>query len=43
MTRLLSLLLLSATLLAGSASLACEKHLNGHANSSDTETEAAGR
>jgi len=43
MTRLLSLLLLSATLLAGGASVACEKHLDGHANSSDTTTEAVGR
>lgn len=43
MNRLVSLLLLSATLLAGTASQACEKHLNGHSNSSDTSTEAAGR
>ena len=41
MTRLLSLLLLSATRMAGSASLAGETHLNGHSYSSDTE--AAGR
>ncbi|MCS5697802.1 hypothetical protein NZK32_01910 [Cyanobium sp. FGCU-52] len=41
--RLVHFLLLAASLLASSSSLACEKHLNGHSNSSDTSTEAADR
>ena len=39
MKRLLLLVLASATLLAGLRATACEKHLNGHQNSSDTNTE----
>ena len=41
--RLVPFLLLAASLLASGSSLACEKHLNGHSNSSDTSTEATGR
>jgi hypothetical protein len=38
MKRLLAALLLAATMV-GSAAQACEKHLNGHQNSSDTNPE----
>ena len=40
MKRLLLLALTAATLLAGTAS-ACEKHLNGHQNGSDTNLEGS--
>ena len=43
MNRLVPFLLLAASLLACGSALACEKHLNGHSNSSDTSTEATGR
>jgi len=41
MHRLITALLLSAGLLIGSGAQACEKHLNGHQNSSDTNFEAS--
>jgi hypothetical protein len=41
--RLIPFLLLAASLLASGSSLACEKHLDGHSNSSDTSTEATSR
>jgi hypothetical protein len=37
--RLLTIALLAAAVMAGSGAMACEKHLNGHQNSSDTNTE----
>jgi hypothetical protein len=40
MNRLLTAALLSAGLIIGTGALACEKHLNGHQNSSDTNAEA---
>ena len=40
MTRLLTLALLVADLFVGAGALACEKHLNGHQNGSDTNAEA---
>jgi len=43
MKRLLLFVLASAALLSGLNASACEKHLNGHQNSSDTNTEASGR
>jgi hypothetical protein len=39
--RFLSIALLTAAVLGGSGVMACEKHLNGHQNSSDTNTEGA--
>ncbi|MFZ0406633.1 MAG: hypothetical protein WAM11_00775 [Cyanobium sp.] len=39
--RLLSIALIAAAVLGGSGAMACEKHLNGHQNSSDTNTEGA--
>ena len=39
MKRLLSIALLAGVVLAGSGAMACEKHINGHQNSSDTNTE----
>jgi hypothetical protein len=39
MKRLLLLALTAATLLMGTAATACEKHLNGHQNGSDTNLE----
>ena len=39
MKRLLLLALTAATLLMGTTSSACEKHLNGHQNGSDTDLE----
>jgi hypothetical protein len=39
--RLLSIGLIAAAVLGGSGAMACEKHLNGHQNSSDTNTEGA--
>ena len=39
--RLLSIVLIAAAVLGGSGAMACEKHLNGHQNSSDTNTEGA--
>mgnify|MGYP006268147069 FL=1 len=39
MRRLLPLALAALCLVAGSSSFACEKHLNGHQNSSDTGLE----
>ena len=41
MRRLLPLAVVALCLLGGSTSNACEKHLNGHQNSSDTNTEGA--
>jgi len=41
MKRLLLLALTAATLLIGSSASACEKHLNGHQNSSDTNLEGS--
>ena len=38
---LLSIALLAGVVLAGSGAMACEKHINGHQNSSDTNTEGA--
>jgi hypothetical protein len=43
MKRLLLFVLASAALLSGLNASACEKHLNGHQNSSDTNTEASQR
>jgi hypothetical protein len=37
--RLLTIALLAAAVMTGSGAMACEKHLNGHQNSSDTNTE----
>lgn len=39
--RLLSIALIAAAVLGGSGAMACEKHLNGHQSSSDTNTEGA--
>ena len=39
MKRLLLLALTATTLLMGISANACEKHLNGHQNSSDTHVE----
>ncbi len=39
MKRLLTIVLIAATVLGGSGAMACEKHLNGHQNSSDTNAE----
>ena len=39
--RFLSIALLTAAVLGGSGAMACEKHLNGHQNSSGTNTEGA--
>lgn len=39
MKRLLLLALTATTLLMGISANACEKHLNGHQNSSDTNVE----
>jgi hypothetical protein len=39
MKRLLALALTAATLLMGTSATACEKHLNGHQNGSDTNLE----
>ncbi|MFN5117284.1 MAG: hypothetical protein ACK5FE_13010 [Cyanobacteriota bacterium] len=41
--RRLVLPLVAASLFVGSGAMACEKHLNGHQNSSDTTTEATGK
>ena len=41
MKRLLSIALLAGVVLAGCGAMACEKHINGHQNSSDTNTEGA--
>lgn len=41
MKRLLPLLLGAFTVLLANGGLACEKHLNGHQNSSDSSSEAA--
>ena len=43
MKRLLLFVLASAALLSGVNASACEKHLSGHQNSSDTNTEASQR
>ena len=43
MKRLLLFVLASAALLSGLNAFACEKHLNGHQNGSDTNTEASQR
>ncbi len=40
MPRLFSMALLGLLMLSTSGALACEKHLHGHQNSSDTNTEA---
>jgi hypothetical protein len=40
---LLSFLLIACGVFVGSASLACEKHLDGHQNSSESAGEAARR
>ena len=37
--RLLTTMLIAVAVLGGSGAMACEKHLNGHQNSSDTNTE----
>lgn len=37
--RLLSIALIATAVLGGSGAMACEKHLNGHQNSSDTNAE----
>lgn len=41
MKRLLALALTVATLLMGTSATACEKHLNGHQNGSDTNLEGS--
>ena len=42
MKRIFSLALMAATVISGAAgAFACEKHLNGHQNSSDSNTEGA--
>ena len=41
MRRLLPLAVLALCLLVGSSSNACEKHVNGHQNSSDTNLEGS--
>jgi len=41
MTRLLALALTAATVLLSTSSIACEKHLNGHQNGSDTNLEGS--
>ena len=41
MKRLLLLALTAATLLIGTTASACEKHLNGHQNGSDTDLEGS--
>jgi hypothetical protein len=41
MTRLLILALTAATLLVGTSTIACEKHLHGHQNGSDTNLEGS--
>jgi hypothetical protein len=41
MKRLLALALTAATLLIGTNATACEKHLNGHQNGSDTNLEGS--
>jgi hypothetical protein len=41
MKRLLALALTTATLLMGTTATACEKHLNGHQNGSDTNLEGS--
>jgi hypothetical protein len=43
MKRLLLLAVTAGSLLFGLTASACEKHLNGHQNSSDTNQEAGGR
>ena len=43
MKRLLLFVLASATLLSGFSASACEKHLNGHQNGSDTNEEGSRR
>jgi len=43
MSRLFSMALLGLLLLGSSGAMACEKHLHGHQNSSDTNTEATGK
>ena len=41
--RRLVLPLVAASLFVASGAMACEKHLNGHQNSSDSATEATGK
>ena len=41
MKRLLLLALTAATILMGTTASACEKHLNGHQNGSDTDLEGS--
>ena len=41
MKRLLALTLTAATLLMSTSATACEKHLNGHQNGSDTNLEGS--
>jgi hypothetical protein len=43
MKRLLLFVITSAALLSGLNASACEKHLNGHQNSSDTNQEGSRR
>ena len=43
MKRLLLLALTAATLLMGTTASACEKHLNGHQNGSDTDREGSNK
>ena len=41
MKRLLALALTAATVVLGTSATACEKHLNGHQNGSDTNLEGS--
>jgi len=41
MKRLLALALTAATVLLSTSAIACEKHLNGHQNGSDTNLEGS--
>ena len=43
MKRLLLLALTAATILMGTTASACEKHLNGHQNGSDTDREGSNK
>jgi hypothetical protein len=43
MNHLLRAAVLGLVLLSASGSIACEKHINGHQNGTDTNTEASSR